>query len=490
MLTTTKKSIYSTGYIDYINFVKNLTTQGLTLLRFAESMERVYGFELAVLRREDILSSPEGTAKRPDVPPTVGEILYPDLSWERLQEYNRTMMFCYLFYLISHDEYELFTACQPEKVKLSRSHFNEIVALTESVLEDSEGYENYVNILMMSDLLMADASLHDIGKVRGIAEMYNRLVGKSGSAIADHDEPLMYALEKYPQEISKAYFRMSREQQNHLKQVLRIKYNLGQLPQGENLAGNMTELVNIEGKILNFWILKSLLDIAGAAGAATQNGSVVCNELFYRGFKIAIEAIRMLIAGESPQVVYDWHLNERAKLMHTDISTDMNYAKARLALMNRMFSPSDYQQLSQAFDECDLETRDILITYLNSVGMHDFDVHKDNCSFQKNKMGPGILPYYSPAYFDNFKKSEHGKVMGLKESLLWLLPPYANALQEMARYLYTTKSKNGIFAGKVHVLNLEALAKAAKLTPDKLNSLEFQLDTMGGGDDAILLVKK
>jgi hypothetical protein len=397
----------------------------------------------------DVNATPEGIA-------TVGQAasLSEQLFNKKHIEFDRTAVGMMVLKWIIKGDYEGFTACQGDAVKLSRHSFDELSEYTQRILPDAEAIDAMVTYMVINDL----------GKIQSVVAQVKSTLNVED---VDHDKILLSALEKNP-EISPSFQRLSPRYKDLIVHGLKAEFNIGQFIQGENVAASLRGLAGLNEASLDFYLLHAVCDIAGAAGHVKQNGAMVMTEPTYQGFKMSIDAINRMSDGATPKDVYDYYLSRRAETLNLDITDPKQKALVRICCMLRVSDAARAEDVTTVFGLLPSNTQIILTQELNRSGVDD---------------GYATLLYYSPATLANAQAaySKAGDPDAFSKGLSEGLTALARAYQEAA---IAIKSRQG---NGVYTVIVSALAEAAK-TPGELNQLEMSLRQVG--DDAELNVQK
>src|SRR5690606_11052989 len=119
-------------------------------------------------------------------------------------------------------------------------------------------------------------------------------------------------------------------------------------------------LRGIDKESLDFFVVHSLFDIAGAAGAVDPQKSLTITDSTWHGIRIAIGALNRLHEGSSPRSVYENYIQERAASWGLDASKKVDWAITRLALMLRSSSTDQVAEIKAALMSLPKNTHDIL----------------------------------------------------------------------------------------------------------------------------------
>lgn len=323
----------------------------------------------------------------------------PDGKSVAEMEFKRTKLSLDLLQWIFEGNYEKFTECQSDSIKLSRESFHEIQQYTCSTLKtDADKYA-----------MEAYLVINDLGKIVSFVE---QIEIKLHIQSVDHDELLYEGLKRMPQ-LSPTFVSLSEEYKEIILTVLKTKFNMGQFIQSENLPANLLPLQGIDIKSLNYYMLHVFYDIAGAAGHVKNNGSIIVTEDYWKSFKAANNVICDMVCGKlDAQVAYNKYLSKRAEMAKLQFVSNEDTAIIKICNLIRVYSPNDAKQVKQSYYNLPVQVREMLTKELAKDGITD----------------NGILLYYAPATLSNavnyFKSI--GEMNAINKAMEIVLPILAN----------------------------------------------------------------
>ena len=247
-------------------------------------------------------------------------------------EFKRTKLSVDLLNWVLEGNYENFTACQSDDIKLSHKSFAEIQQYTRSTLKTN------ADIYAMQAYLV----INDLGKnISFVKQIENELHLQS----VDHDELLYEGLKQMP-ELSPTFSSLLPEYQEIILTGLETKFNMGQFVSSENLPANLLPLQGIDTRSLNFYMIHVFYDIAGAAGHIINDGTVVVTEAYWNNFKAANNAIYDMVCGKQTAIeAYNTYLLERAKMLKLNCMNKEDYAIVKVCNLIRACSPQEADEL-------------------------------------------------------------------------------------------------------------------------------------------------
>lgn len=323
----------------------------------------------------------------------------PDGKRVAEMEFKRTKLSLDLLQWIFEGNYEKFTECQADSIKLSRESFHEIQQYTCSTLKtDADKYA-----------MEAYLVINDLGKIVSFVE---QIESKLHIQSVDHDELLYEGLKRMPQ-LSPTFISLSEEYKDIILTGLKTKFNMGQFIQSENLAANLLPLQGIDIKSLNYYMLHVFFDIAGAAGHVKSNGSIIVTEDYWKSFKAANNVICDMVCGKlDAQEAYNKYLSKRAEMAKLQFVSNEDTAIIKICNLIRVYSPNDAKQVKQSYYNLPVQVREMLTKELIKDGITD----------------NGILLYYAPATLSNainyFKSI--GEMSAINKAMEIVLPILAN----------------------------------------------------------------
>lgn len=345
-------------------------------------------------------------------------------------EFKRTKLSVDLLNWVLEGNYESFTACQADDVKLSHKSFAEIQQYTRSTLKTN------ADIYAMQAYLV----INDLGK---IISFVNQIENELHLQSVDHDELLYEGLKQMP-ELSPTFSSLLPEYKEIILTGLETKFNMGQFVSSENLPANLLPLQGIDTRSLNFYMLHVFYDIAGAAGHVVNDGTVVVTEAYWNNFKAANDAIYNMVCGKQTALeAYNTYLLERAKMLKLNCINKEDYAIVKICNLIRACCPQEAAEVKQSYINLPIQVREMLTKELTKDGIND----------------KGILLYYAPAVFSNatnyFKKNGNINVIG--NTMKIVLPILAN-IYGLAR-AKINKNENNVGVCTVFIADVAKNAK-------------------------------
>lgn len=430
----------------------------------------------------DVTITPEASFTADPTKKTIGEQIFPGMPKESVVEFNRTSVGILNLIWVLQNDYDSFTACQKQDVKLTRESFEELRRYTLAILPEAEDLRSMIVYMVINDLGKIPAFIDKVRTKRAsalalesitlgsalraltgyavrkdlglVTEITDKLNDDLGAESVDHDVALVEGLQTAPEE-APSFLALAGRERKTLLTGLQARFNIGQFIQGENVPASLAGLRNSDQRGLEFYLLHALYDIAGAAGQFVQNGSAVMTEPTYQGFKMAIDSINQLLQGKSFVEVYDLFLQRKMAPCGLDTAKPTERALARLACMLRTSNPAEVSELQAVFADLHPNIRAILEQELNRNGVDD---------------GFATLIYYSPAILANTVKSFKGEK---KEALTLGLTTLARIFQE-ARISIKKRPGSGVYT-----VMAKDLAALAAQDPSKFNSARVNIEQRG-----------
>ena len=283
------------------------------------------------------------------------------------KEFKRTWCSIELFNAVVNNNYEAFSACQPEVSRITRESFEEIRSYVNSVLTTDDD----------KNAMRAFLLINDLGKVGDFVE---KIANNLGFKSVDHDKILFEGLKAQP-ELSPTFLSLESKYQDIILTGLKTSFNMGQYVQCECLPANLAPLTAIDETALNYYMIHVLFDIAGAAGHVVSNGSIICNELYWKKFSWALESILKMVDGEvGPVEAYKEYVSKTKH--YYKVKSDVI---AKLCNLIRISNAKEAEEIRCAFEGLDTYVQSNLEKELSKTGIED----------------SAILMYYAPATFQN-----------------------------------------------------------------------------------------
>ena len=294
-------------------------------------------------------------------------------------EINRTLVGVQCLRWIHNDEFDTFTGCQPEPLKLRRDSFDWLRDyFTEHLRSPSDLFTLVLSMI-----------INDLGKD---AELENDLFFQSGIKLADmnHD---MILLEAAKIGLIPSLDQLDSKHREDVMLGLELgsELNAGQLAQAENVPINLEGLLHMRGHEDAFAIkfMEQILDVAGAAGHIDHTCAKRLIEPVFQAFKTVHEVSLDIIAGKSSlREGYDKVLTNRGDMLarrgfrRLTVHEPDQRALLRLLTMGRTADKDQAELFNNSFDALDAKSRRMLIEGLNVDGNID---------------ETAVLPYYMPA---------------------------------------------------------------------------------------------
>lgn len=365
---------------------------------------------------DSVNATPEGSSTNKST--SISETLFG----EKHIEFDRTIVGIECLKSVLNNDYETFTKCQKDAVKLSEEEFKKLRNFTTAVLQTAEDV----------DAMIAYTVINDLGKINGFIQ---RVEETTGIKTNDHDEALLIGLKTMPEEIP-SFNRLSTTYKNNVLNALNTGFNLAQFVQCECLEGNLQGLKDMNPKARDLYLVHVFYDVAGAAGHVNPNGSLVMTSPVYTGYMQGIEAITNP-SNNSVFDVYGDFLSKKADTLSMKLETKEDKALLKLAIMSRAINESDVNNIIRAFRNLTKGEQENLASCLDSNGITD-------C---------GILLYYSPAFLQNSMNANlENKVEMLEKAF------------KVMSYIYADNKSDKEFG--IKTISLSDIANKIKQEPD------------------------
>jgi FMN phosphatase YigB (HAD superfamily) len=289
-------------------------------------------------------------------------------------ELERTLTALYCLQLCLDENYEDFVEAQPAHDKLSRQNFDKLCQLTKSAAVDEDSKAVIFNLILKSDLGKSPA-VRELAKGAGID---SRL---------DTDELMLEILKLSPSEISKilpSFAHLSQPTKDMLVKsypmMMTCYGHLYFLEAGQKTLENMAAalrtiaVVAEREKLLKLVSIAQFFDAIGAQGQLNMNGSVTCNDNFYRGYVSVLETFEILeenLRNKIDPIGEDFHIYvyERGEWLslHDNVFEDRADFEVvlRLACTLRIFDWIIADKLKLAYYALKPEYRELLKSQLS-----------------------------------------------------------------------------------------------------------------------------
>ena len=336
---------------------------------------------------------------------TPSEILFK----ENFDEVNRTLVGVLALRWIHNNEYDTFTHCQPDSVRLHPESFEWLRQLFGHGIRGTEDIFPLVMSMVINDL-GKDPNLED--------EVY----GVKGPSVEgmNHD---MILLEAAQEGLVPCLDRLEPVQRKDVMLGLELgsELNAGQLAQAENVPINLEGLIRMRGHehAFDLKFMEQILDVAGAAGHGDATCAKKLIEPVFQAFKVVHEVALEIIAEKSTlRDGYDKVLTKRGNMLHKEkqwerrltVHDDGDRALLRLLTMGRTADKDQAELFWNSFHNLKLEDKERLVEGLNIDG---------------NEGERAVIPYYMPAMLSEVLENTKDEPLSHRQ----------DALQSLMRYL-------------------------------------------------------
>lgn len=333
--------------------------------------------------------------------PTPSEILYQ----ENFDEVNRTLVGVLALRWIHNGQYDIFTRCQPEAVKLQRDSFEWLQQLfNHGIRHDGDLYP-----------LVLSMVINDLGKDPNLEEDVYGVIGG-----INHD---LILLEAVHMGMVPCLEELEPSQQVDVMLGLELgsELNAGQLAQAENVPINLEGLIRMRGHehAFDLKFMEQILDVAGSAGHGDATCAKKLIEPVFQAFKVVHEVALEIIEEKSTlRAGYDKVLTKRSVMLHDEkqwdrelsVNDKIERALLRLLTMGRTADKEQAELFYNAFHELEREDLEHLVEGLNIDG---------------NEGERAVIPYYMPAMLSEVLENTKDEPLSNKK----------DALQSLMRYL-------------------------------------------------------
>lgn len=352
--------------------------------------------------------------------------------------------------------YQSFTASQPDPVRLTRAHFQELHQRALSILNNTFGLtfeETYV-------ALQAALVLGDMGKSPTAREIFKPF----GATAPDQDDfygEAMSILKNNPN-LSPTFARLSPAAKDLLIATAHMAHygHITHLEGGPAMFSGIKER-NVEPFVLEFDLFVHLCDVAGAFGHVKPGSSFAYNDQTHQAKNAMRRACQALLTTEFTELdAYNQYVAERASWLGFDASKPLDRALARIGAMIRLFTPQEGTILRDAMTSLSPQERSRISAEL--------DVQKFNPHERTPTYMPAVLVnlHNNPSLGDTPEKR-------LRQAIALGLPFISRVLET-----YRSNLKAGTIRSDIP-LNFNPVAGVAKAAPNDLKKGTFFIDNEG-----------
>jgi hypothetical protein len=379
--------------------IDNVACLNLMQDAFPKELERLknaYAVERESPRKENGINGKQ-------TPPTPSEILYG----ENFDEINRTLVGVLALRWIHNNDYETFTHCQPENVRLQEDSFRWLRKL----------FERHIHGPQDLFALVMSMVINDLGKDPNLEEDYYERTQSDMRQLSgmNHD---MILLEAAKVGMVPCLDRLEQPQRDNVMRGLELgsELNAGQLAQAENVPINLEGLLHMRGHEHAFELkfMEQILDVAGASGHGDASCAKKLIEPVFQAFKVVYEVALEIIQADV-QDGYDKVLTKRADMLHRKgyrrltVHSDEQRALLRLLTMGRTSDANQAELFTSAFDGLEPEDKSRLVKGLNVDG---------------NEGERAVIPYYMPAMLSEVLENTKNKSLSHRQDSLRSLMRY------------------------------------------------------------------
>ncbi len=319
----------------------------------------------------DIESTPELTSA---LIGGYGQEFFPNKPATSLIEFNRTVMSLLALEYLFEGNYESFCKGQDSHLCLSIETFNTLCAWCQETLSSPP----------LLEAMRVFLAINDLGKIKKYIDMAS--VEKFHSA--DHDEILSFLLKEKEREIP-SFAGLAENEKHILFAGAKTNFNMGQFLKAENLPIHLNVIKNQDKKILNFFLLHTFLDIAGAKGHINQTGPILASEALCQDFLNGLTAVEMVCQDKNAVKAYTHYLSFKAKIFGVK-TCSRSIPLLRLAHILNVKDAQQYNAMQSIVDNLKITDKKIFLNFMS----YDEDMGEA-------KGYPYIFIYYSPALYSN-----------------------------------------------------------------------------------------
>lgn len=384
------------------------------------------------------------------------------LFGQKYIEFDRTIMTLHCLKLIldgSEKAYAMFTAAQPEDIKLSCKSFQMLHLQGQNILKSRWGG--------MSELQMAEAMetalvLGDIGKSEKAIAVFNSY----GIKAPDHDdfyEEAMQVLLQHPQ-LCPSFAKLPASAKELLAKIANLAHygHVTHLEGGPGMFSKLKEsgIASTDPIALSFDLFVHICDVAGALGHVNHQSSIVYTESTHQAMQSMEKAVKILSNPNASELdAYNAYLGVRASWLGLDSNDSSDRVLTRVGAMLRLFTIEEGASLRKAIAELDSTMQSRIVAQLDVQWKES-----------------GRTPTYMPAVLVNLANNP---VLGvsieerLSKAITIGLPFITRVLEQHKELMAKGEIDPNI------PLNFNAMAGVAKNSPNSLKG-EFTINQESG----------
>lgn len=391
-------------------------------------------------------------------------------------------------------DWDLLRACQdslPGPIRLSDESCREMQSfIVEAIQSDVTRLHGLIAVGLLMDLDLKFILNNDAGKMSAIADSVRETLQRKNLAesldTVEHDRVLHLALEHCPERFPSITKGIDPELRARLTDAVSIFLNPLQLNQGENIPGSIDpKIFKVSREALLLKCVESLGDLMGVQGHQVQNGTMMIEPVakgVMSTFKLIIEAIDTPVSSTlNPEQalklrqkkLYDSVLSAKNEMYGWgfDISRQEEWVLARLCCLGRVENGEQAAVVRRVLHELPDGDRGVIINEMSKSGLD----------------GLGCWLEYLPATIANSvtfysRAKELPKLEALQEAFRQVLPACANAHRAVKDVL----SQEEHAAAGEYILNIEPLARIARLFPGSLADCPFTIERRRDGAELII----
>lgn len=356
--------------------------------------------------------------------------------------------------------YEAFTACQKDDVKITVENFAQLSSFVKGILDTHPEF---------MEAMLFNLESNPYGKTKWVKEA----VDKAGFQFSGEFQKAMWLYAQIFSGEFENYVALTDAQRMLVLNGYDTIINLGQLIQGE---GAEYQFLGLQGKttdMIQYWLVLAISKISGAAGLVPGvGGSIVMNNSNAIKIIAAIQAMQVYFRNQKSTEAYFAFLDTLAEVFGYDVSDVHSRPALRLSFMLR--GVSDYDALKQAVVDLPAELRSNFIKEMNRT--HD--------------EGTQTLLFYAPTFLEELGKqsafSALSKSDQYKVQALFIAQAYQMAREEIVTRSIKDPKFTIDFNGlteEIQSLNSEGLSKILQAMIDNPEKevVELEFDRIKKG---------
>ncbi|KAK5100511.1 hypothetical protein LTS08_005262 [Lithohypha guttulata] len=357
-------------------------------------LHSAYYTEISYLTSAYFAGCPAATSPRTRSP---SEVLYGT----KYPEVDRTLTGLLALRWIEKNAYHYFTQNQSSSTRLRYESFKEL----------REYFHAHTRRFMNHDIVFTLVTMqvtNDLGKSAQLKIDLEGHLPRGVPVSSNHDMMMLQILElDQSAKLIPSFSHLRPDLRNAAYESIHLSagFNPGQLVQGECAPAALTILtkLNLSERDLHLKFMELFLDVAGARGHVSHEGSLTMTEACYQGYCLVRDVSLKVASGAmSPWEAYKAVLRSKTKALQQsgwrvpkgfDLARDAAaIAKTRIFCMARVIDAETADLINCVYENLTVRIREALEEGLCRYGTVD---------------RPAVQPTYMPAMFANLKSHAH-----------------------------------------------------------------------------------